>query len=296
MIPIESIMSSATYREESHGSSNESVSSAPKAERTSLPKTGLEISRVGLGLANMHEMPHASDRKLLIHQALDLGITHFDTSRFYSDGFSEMQLGKILPKNKSGLTIATKFGLVPTPFFGAFGSAAWALRKGRSVLKRLGLLTYPQRNYHPAYMQKSLHASLRALKADYIDIYLLHEPLPDSAITDDLLAALENEKARGTIKFIGVSGAFIDSVVSRFGSNLDVIQSAESTWSESRFLPDITHSLFSDVIRQKLGDSPSGFIRPLLEQALARRRRGAVIVQTRRPAHLKQIVEWARGH
>jgi aryl-alcohol dehydrogenase-like predicted oxidoreductase len=264
-------------------------------DKTNLARTGLEISRIGLGLANTHTMSHASDRERLILRALDMGITHFDTARFYSDGLSEVTLGKVLRQNRHSITIATKFGLIPTPLIGSLGIAAPLFRKARSALSKLGLIQYPKRSYTRATLQQSLHASLRALKTDYIDIYFLHEPLLDSKINDDVFEELEREKRKGSIRFIGVSGGEIDSVVARFRSTLDVVQSAESSWSEARFVPDITHSLFSDAMRGKDKKLKDNSIRHLLEQALARRRNGAVIVQTRYLAHLEQIVAWAAG-
>jgi aryl-alcohol dehydrogenase-like predicted oxidoreductase len=263
--------------------------------RTHLPRSGLEMSRIGLGLANVHLLAHEAQRQRLIQRAFDLGITHFDTARFYGDGLSETTLGKFLPENRAAVTIATKFGLLPTPLMGSLGMLAPPFRKGRSLLNKLGIVPYPQRSYTRETLQKSLEASLRALRTDYIDVYHLHEPLLDSDVREDVFEELEGSKRKGWIRFIGVSGAYIDTIVARFGSSLDVIQSAEASWSESRFVPDITHSLFSDALRAKGTEMGSDSIRQLLEEALFRRQAGSVIVQTRHPTHLEQLVAWAAG-
>ena len=262
--------------------------------KTILPRSGLELSRVGLGFAHAHTMA-APDRTHLIYRALDLGITHFDTARFYSDGLSETILGPALRENRRSLTITSKFGLLPTPLIASLGPLAGPARKVRSLFHKLRLHHYPQRSYTPDTMQRALHASLRALQTDYIDIYCLHEPLSDSPIGDDLFAALLREKQKGTIRAIGVSGAEIDPVVTRFGSALDYVQSAESSWNPVRFTPDVTHSLFSGVIRQQHADLGTDSARKLLEHALSRRPHGAVVVQTRHPEHLEQIVAWSEG-
>jgi aryl-alcohol dehydrogenase-like predicted oxidoreductase len=265
-----------------------------RTARTTLPRSGLEISQVGLGFAHAHTLP-STDRERLVGRALDLGITHIDTARFYGDGFSESSLGRLLAGKRAEVTLSTKFGLLPTALIGAMGTAAAPLRKARSLFKKLGLIKYPQRSYSRATMQASLAASLRALKTDHIDIYFLHEPREDSVIEDDLFEGLEQEKKKGTIRFIGVSGNSIDGAVARFGKYFDVIQSAESSWSNARFVPDITHSLFSGTVAQKGIKPGADTVRPLLEQALARRPGGAVIVQTRSTAHLEQIVAWTAG-
>ena len=246
-------------------------------------------------MANMHLLPNEKERYRLLQQALDLGITHFDTARFYSDGLSEKVLGQFLQGKREAVTIATKFGLLPTPLIGSLGFAAMPFRKGRSLLNKLGLIRYPQRSYSRATLHKHLEASLRALKTDYIDIYSLHEPSLDSNIEADVFGDLEQLKKKGSIRFIGVSGADIDQIVARFGSSLDIIQSAEGSWSEDRFIPDITHSLFSGAGQGKDAPMKENSIRQRLERALARRRNGCVVVQTRHPAHLEQVVAYAVG-
>ena len=117
--------------------------------RTHLTRSGLEMSRIGLGLANMHLLSHQADRERLIKRAFDLGITHFDTARFYGDGLSETTLGKFLPENRAAVTIATKFGLLPTPLIGSLGILAPPFRKG-------ALLT--QQTRHRSISSTLLHA------------------------------------------------------------------------------------------------------------------------------------------
>lgn len=260
--------------------------------RTVLPLSGLHISRIGLGFAHAHLMDR-SGRVALIERALDLGVTHFDTARFYSDGLSERTLGEVLSRRRSEVTIATKFGLLPTPVIGSAGPAALPLRKGRTALNRLGLLEYPKRSYSAATLRRALHDSLRALQTDYIDIYHVHEPLPDTQLSDEVIAELQRAKAAGSIRLIGVSGDTIDSVVARYGPVFDVIQCAESYWDPARWVPDITHSLFSGAVQQSSGTIAAGSIHQLLDRALQRRPQGAVIVQTRSPQRLTQLVEFA---
>ena len=260
-------------------------------EKTVLPRSRLEVSRIGLGLAHVHLLSTAV-RDELLRRALDLGITHFDTARLYADGLSEIVLGKAVRGIRDKVTITSKFGLRPWPFIGSLGPAAWPVRKGRSVLDKLGIYRYPQRSYTRATLRQSLQASLRALRTDYIDIYSIHEPEAHTTITEDVFEELERSKQRGDIRFIGVSGGRIDSIVARFGAHLDVVQSDEASWDESRFVPDITHSLFSGQSPVAAGEDP---VRRCLLHALGRRRTGAVIVQTRQTRHLEQIAAWACG-
>jgi aryl-alcohol dehydrogenase-like predicted oxidoreductase len=263
-----------------------------RSTSTMLPRSGLTLSRVGLGFAHAHLLDPAT-RIAVIHRALDLGITHFDTARLYGDGLSEHTLGTALSTQRSSVTITTKFGLLPTPVIGSIGKAAMPFRKARSLMSKLGLVPYPKRSYTAKTMRKSLEASLRALRTDYIDIYHVHEPLPDTDLSDDLIAELQRAKTVGSIRSIGVSGDEIDSVITRYRGIIDVIQSAESSWDAGRWVPDITHSLFSQAARQAPGKLSADLVRTMLDSALKRRPQGAVIVQTRSPQHLTQIVEFA---
>ncbi|WP_328352151.1 aldo/keto reductase [Mycobacterium sp. NBC_00419] len=264
---------------------------------TCLPGSGLTISRIGLGFAHAHLLDPAT-RVALINRALDLGITHFDTARFYSDGLSEKALGQTLAGRRSSVTITTKFGLLPTPLIASLGPAAMPARKVRSLLNKLRLVPYPRRSYTPEVMRKALHASLRALNTDYIDIYHLHEPLEDSQISDDVIAELQKAKASGSIRAIGVSGLAgnVDGIVERYRDAIDVIQTDESSWGSRPWVPDITHSLFADAVRAAPGGTlPSESVRRILTEALGRRPQGAVIVQTSSTARLAQLVEFANG-
>lgn len=263
-----------------------------KSATTILPHSGLTVSRIGLGFAHAHLLDR-STRVALIHRALDLGITHFDTARFYGDGLSERTLGEVLSRQRSSVTIATKFGLLPTPLIGSAGRAALPLRKARTLLSKLNLVQYPRRSYTAATMRTALHDSLRALRTDYIDVYHVHEPLPDTQLSDNLIGELQRAKAAGAIRLLGVSGDDIDSVVTRYGPVFDVIQCAESSWNPARWVPDITHSLFSDAVRQSSGKVSAEAIHQMLDRALDRRPQGAVIVQTRSPERLTQLVDFA---
>ena len=264
-----------------------------RADRTVLPRSGLEVSRLGLRLAHVHLMtPEA--RRALIERALELGITHFDTSRFYSDGLSETTLGQLLGARREGLTIATKFGLLPTPLIAAAGRAALPLRKLRSLLNKLQLVPYPMRSYTARTMRRALEDSLRALRTDYIDIYHVHEPPPDTRLPDDLVRELERARAAGKIRHIGVSGASIDPVVARHPGLFDVLQSAEATWAAGRGVPDITHSVLSGAAGRG-GRLDPEVVQELMGRALARRPQGAIIVQTRSPARLAELVDVSMG-
>lgn len=271
----------------------ERPAAALRAARTVLPHCGLEMSRLGLGLAHLHLLP-AATRRDLIDRAIDLGITHLDTARFYGDGLSEATLGAVLGARRAKVTIASKFGLLPTPLIGAAGAAAPSLRKVRSLLRKLRLVNYPRRSYSAQTFRESLEQSLRLLRTDVIDIYHLHEPPAGLQLEEELLAAFEQAKKAGRVRFIGISGAAIDGVVDRHPGVFDVLQSAEGQWDPARHVPDLTHSLLSGAVRRH-GALAADEVRDRLRRALMRRPDGAVVLQTRRPDRLEQLVVMADG-
>jgi len=250
-----------------------------------LPRSGLSVSRIGVGLAHLHLMPPPA-RATLIDTAIDLGMTHFDTSRFYSDGLSEEVLGSLLGARRAQVTITTKFGLLPTPLIGRMGRMAPLGRKLRSVATRLKLTHYPKQRYTPDTLRRSLAASLKALRTDHVDVFAIHEPAGAASIDDALIDALVAVRASGMARFIGVAGDTIDDVVERWGDVLDVVQTGECRWDTARFVPDFTYSLFSSDRARNAAPLSQTEIDARLLRALARRPNGAVIVQTRDPRRL----------
>ena len=60
--------------------------------------------------------------------------------------------------------------------------------------------------FHAAGARRSLERSLRALRTDYIDLFLLHDPVPGSVRSDEVSACLEEARAAGLIRSWGIAG------------------------------------------------------------------------------------------
>lgn len=137
----------------------------------------LEVSIVGVGCNNFGGRIDEAQTRGVIDAAIDAGINFFDTADTYADGRSEELLGRLLGNRRSGVTIATKFGLEMPG-------------QGRGA--------------HPDYVRKALDASLKRLRTDYIDLYQQHVPDPEVPIADTLGALDELVKA-GKVREIGCS-------------------------------------------------------------------------------------------
>lgn len=144
-----------------------------------LGRSGLTVSVVGLGCNNFGVRCDYDQSELVIHAALDNGITFFDTADIYGGkGGSETFMGKILKGRRDQIVLASKFGMdMGTPDI-ARGSRR--------------------------YMRKAIEASLRRLQTDYLDLYQLHQPDPLTPI-EETLTALDELVKEGKVRYVGCS-------------------------------------------------------------------------------------------
>jgi aryl-alcohol dehydrogenase-like predicted oxidoreductase len=137
----------------------------------------LNVSLVGLGCNNFGGRIDEAATERVVLAALDEGISFFDTADIYGGTKSEEFLGKALGSRRGEALIATKFGMQVAED-----------KKGAA----------------PAYIRQAVEDSLSRLGADYIDLYQLHAPDPNTPIADTMSALDELVKA-GKVREIGCS-------------------------------------------------------------------------------------------
>jgi aryl-alcohol dehydrogenase-like predicted oxidoreductase len=145
-----------------------------------LGKSGLQASIVGLGCNNFGRSADLAASRKVVHKALDLGITVFDTADIYGNrGDSETYLGEILGDRRKDIVLATKFGM---------------------PMDEVETLKGASRHY----IMRAVDASLRRLRSDWIDLYQLHCP---DALTpiEETLRALDDLIRQGKVRQIGCS-------------------------------------------------------------------------------------------
>ncbi len=118
-----------------------------------------------------------------IHEAIDLGVTLFDTADAYGSGHSERVLGRALNDKRDQVTVATKFGEVFD-------------ENRKQVTGKDG---------SPNHIRRACEASLKRLGVDSIDLYQFHIPDYDLAYADDVRRTLEELVQEGKIKYYGWS-------------------------------------------------------------------------------------------
>ncbi|MDB5447435.1 MAG: aldo/keto reductase [Phenylobacterium sp.] len=144
-----------------------------------LGNSGLEVSEVGLGCNNFGMRNDQAQTQAVVDAAIKAGITLFDTADIYGGTQSEVFLGKALGKRRQQVIVASKFGLqVGDDETKKGASRRWILRAVEDSLTRLG--------------------------TDYIDLYQLHFPDPETPI-DETLRALDELVTQGKVRHIGNS-------------------------------------------------------------------------------------------
>lgn len=150
---------------------------------------GLEVSQLGLGCMGMSfgygDPKDTKEMTELIHQALDLGITFFDTAEVYGPYINEELVGEALKPFKSKVAIATKFG--------------FDINDGKSV----GL------NSRPENIRKVAEASLKRLQVDAIDLFYQHRVDPNVPI-EDVGGTVKELIKEGKVKHFGLSEAGVE--------------------------------------------------------------------------------------
>jgi aryl-alcohol dehydrogenase-like predicted oxidoreductase len=148
-------------------------------QKRTLGKTGISVSEVGLGCGFL-ALPRGFDPRVLLSEALALGVTLYDTGDFYCDYQSERWLGEAFAAKRDEVVVVTKFGTV--------------LREGKL-----------SKDWTVAHMQRALDESLGRLGTRWIDVYLAHSPPPEILDRDDLFEALDRAKGEGKIRAYGLS-------------------------------------------------------------------------------------------
>lgn len=142
-------------------------------EYTTLGKSDLKVSRLAVGTWQASGWAGSDEGSFtsIIRNALDKGVTFFDTAESYGDGYAEEALQKALAGERQRVIIASKFS---------------------------------HRSATPEKARKSLELSLKRLKTDYIDLYQYHWP-SHTVPLKETIDVMKLFKKEGKIRAIGVS-------------------------------------------------------------------------------------------
>jgi aryl-alcohol dehydrogenase-like predicted oxidoreductase len=146
-----------------------------------LGRTGVKVSPLCLGamMFGAWGEPDHNESIRIIDRALDAGINFIDTADMYSSGESEEIVGKALKNKRDSVVLATKFH---------------------------GAMSFDpnEQGNSRRWIMKEVENSLRRLQTDYIDLYQVHRPSPETDI-DETLSALTDLIRAGKVRYIGTS-------------------------------------------------------------------------------------------
>lgn len=186
-----------------------------------LGKSGLKVSAMGLGCMGMsHGYGAAGDKKemiKLIHQAVEKGVTFFDTAEVYGPYTNEELVGEALEPYRKEVVIATKCGI--------------QIVDGKQIV--IG---------KPETIRRSIEGSLKRLRTEYIDLYYLHRVDPDTPI-EEVAETMKLLQQEGKIRHWGVSEAGVQTIRRAHSVfPLTAVQSEYSMWwrePEKELLPTL---------------------------------------------------------
>jgi aryl-alcohol dehydrogenase-like predicted oxidoreductase len=163
-------------------------------EKRKLGRSGLEVSALGLGCMGMsfsYGAVHDEKEMIhLMHKAVELGVTFFDTAEVYGPFTNEVLVGKALSPIRDRVVIATKFGFNCVP-------------DGKPGTQTL--------NSRPEHIKEVADASLQRLKIDSIDLFYQHRVDPDVPI-EEVAGAVKKLIQAGKVKHFGLSEAGVQTI------------------------------------------------------------------------------------
>lgn len=177
-----------------------------------LGSQGLEVSALGLGCMGMSQsygVPDDRESVAVLHRALELGVTFFDTAEAYGPFTNEELLGRALQGRRDQVVLATKFGF-------------------RFEGNRL-----TGTDSRPDHIREVVEASLRRLRTDRIDLLYQHRVDPAVPI-EDVVGAMADLVREGKVLFLGLSEAGETTIRRAHAVHpISALQSEYSLWERN---------------------------------------------------------------
>ena len=180
-------------------------------QQRTLGKNGKALPAIGLGCMGLSEFygpPTEQGAAIkLLHEAIELGVEHFDTAEMYGIcSTNESLLGKAFHDRRDKVFIATKFGPTRDPATGEFTGIDGSRENCR----------------------RAVEGSLERLQTDVIDLYYLHRVDPATPI-EETVAAMAELVAEGKVRAVGLSEASGDTI--RRAAKVHPIAAVQSEYS-----------------------------------------------------------------
>lgn len=266
-------------------------------------------AQLGLGCNRLGSVFGASSRdaEILIRGAVDLGVRLFDTADVYGQGESERILGRTLGGHRSQVMVVTKAGqYFPQPWRAiqplknVLAPLVRSLSVTRNRLKKSRAGMLPQ-DFSPAHLTRAAERSLRRLRTESLDVYLLHSPSPDVLRAGEAIGALTNLKAAGKVRRIGVScEEFATAFDALRDKRIEVIQFPVGSEEETARLLDLARGTGKTLIARGVTsgivsaadsslDDKAKRIGAMTRSLLAKPELSWVLIGTTKLDHLREV-------
>lgn len=200
--------------------------------------SGQDAGALPLGFGTAHLSLRAGWQAgvTLVRTALDEGITHIDAARLYGEGTAERLVGEALRGRRDEVFLVTKGGIDPAINSPARRVVNKALAVGRRVPGAAGVLPAPSYaeprfgRFEIDHLRRSLETSLRALRTQGVDLFLLHEVSAADLVRGDLAGALADWQQEGVIAGWGIAStpAQTMELLTAVPGRLDAVQTAST--------------------------------------------------------------------
>lgn len=165
-------------------------------KKRQLGKSDLYVSEIGLGCMSLPTDQTIANK--IIQVALENGITYFDTADLYDKGDNEKIVGNAIKDKRQNIILATKVGNRLNK-----SGDGWSWDPSKEWIK------------------DAVHASLKRLQTDYIDVYQLHGGTMEDNV-DEVIDTMESLQKEGLIREYGIS-SIRPNVIGRFLSKSNAV-------------------------------------------------------------------------
>lgn len=176
----------------------------------SMGNAGVQLPALGfgcMGLVGWYGTRNDDEARATLREALERGITHYDTAQSYQNGANEKFVGEALKQQRQNVFIASKYGITRD-------------EAGKMVIDN-----------HPEALRQAVDESLQRLGTDYIDLYYLHR-IDTRVPIEDSIGALRELVLAGKLRQLGLSECSVATLRRAHAVHpIAAVQSEYSLWS-----------------------------------------------------------------
>lgn len=262
-------------------------------QKITIPNTKLTVSNFIFGTGSLIKNIREKKQLYILSKAIENGFTHFDTAPLYGFGSTEKLVGSIL-KNNHQLSVTAKVGLYPPYGLNPNTVKISCIRIFYKLTRKMNFnFNTAVVNFGIKKAKLSLENTLKNLRRDCVDIYMLHEPIYKLLSCDEWAIFLENLKKEGKIRYSGLgldTKNLVDFIKNKKIKIFNILQVNDSIDQQEanilikNQLPlQITYGYFLSAKKRNIEDQN------ILPKIKMRNKNGAIIVSSNNCENIKNL-------